>query len=130
HLVIGLVVYCRRGSAHKARHFYLLCLASFVSLCFHYTGYFDNFDKVIYCGNVLAGLLAPTMFLHFCLTFPAPRPWIQGRLRTALLYLPAALLFILFPAFSSGTLTIAVPLVELRWLLDRAWMVFFTLPSL
>ena len=23
-----------------------------------------------------AGLIAPTVFLHFCLTFPEPRPWI------------------------------------------------------
>jgi signal transduction histidine kinase len=130
YLLIGLFVYFRRGSAHKALHFYILCLASFVSLSFHYTGQFNNFDKVIYFGNVLSGLLAPTMFLHFCLTFPEPRSWFQGRTRTALLYLPAALLFILFPAFASGTLTIAVPLVELRWMLDRAWMVGWTLPYL
>ena len=38
YLVIGLFVYFRRGSAQKARHFYILCLASFISLCFHYTG--------------------------------------------------------------------------------------------
>ena len=29
YLIIGLFVYFRRGSAHKARHFYILCLASF-----------------------------------------------------------------------------------------------------
>jgi signal transduction histidine kinase len=130
YLLIGLFVYFRRGSAHKARHFYILCLASFVSLCFHYTGQFNGLDKVIYFGNVLGGLLAPTIFLHFCLTFPEPRPWIQGRVRAVLLYLPAALLFVLFPAFSSGTLSIAVPLIELRWMLDRVWMLIWTLPYL
>jgi signal transduction histidine kinase len=130
YLVIGLFVYFRRGSAHKARHFYILCLASFVSLCFHYTGQFNNFDKVIYFGNVVAGLLAPTLFLHFCLTFPDPRPWLRTRSRQAFLYLPAAALLLLFLAFSSGTMTIAVPLIELRWMLDRGWMVLWTLPYL
>src|ERR1035441_419492 len=65
YLIIGLFVYFRRGSAQKARPFYILCLASFISLCFHYTGLLDNFDKVIYFGNLIAGLVAPTVFLHF-----------------------------------------------------------------
>jgi signal transduction histidine kinase len=130
YLLCGLFVYFRRGSANKALHFYLLCLASFISLCFHYTGHFDAFDKVIYFGNVAAGLLAPTMFLHFCLTFPEPRPWIQGRLRPALLYLPAAVLSAVFVAFTSGTVTIAVPLMEVGWMLNRIWMVVWTVPYL
>jgi len=130
YLVIGLFVYFRRGSAHKARHFYILCLASFVSLCFHYTGQLNAFDKIIYFGNVGAGLLAPTMFLHFCLTFPEPRDWFRGPMRTGLLYLPAAILAIVFVAFSSGTVTIAVPLVEVGWMLNRIWMVVWTVPYL
>src|SRR5262245_35388506 len=68
YLLIGLFVYFRRGSAHKAQHFYILCLISFVAFSFHYTGYLDTFDKVIYFGNLLGGLLASTVFLHFCLT--------------------------------------------------------------
>ena len=78
YLLIGLFVYFRRGSAHKAQHFYILCLTSFIFLCFHYTGKLNTFDKVIYFGNVAAGLLAPTIFLHFCLTFPEPRKWLRG----------------------------------------------------
>ncbi len=130
YLIIGLFVYFRRGSAHKARHFYILCLASFVSLCFHYTGQFNNFDKVIYFGNLVAGLLAPTVFLHFCLAFPEPRPWFRGIARPVLLYVPAASIFLAFVAFSSGAMKISVPLIELRWMLDRAWMVAWTLPYL
>jgi signal transduction histidine kinase len=130
YLIIGLFVYFRRGSAQKARHFYVLCLASFISLCFHYTGYLDVFDKVIYFGNLVAGLLAPTLFLHFCLAFPEPRPWFRGTARAILLYLPAALMFLAFVAFSSGAMKISVPLLELRWMLDRAWMVAWTLPYL
>jgi signal transduction histidine kinase len=130
YLVIGLFVYFRRGSAPKARHFYILCLASFISLCFHYTGQFNTLDKVIYFGNLVAGLVAPTLFLHFCLAFPEPRPWFRGRARTILLYVPAALMFLAFVAFSSGAMKISVPLLELRWMLDRAWMVAWTLPYL
>jgi signal transduction histidine kinase len=130
YLIIGLFVYFRRGSAQKARHFYVLCLASFVSLCFHYTGQFSNLDKVIYFGNLVAGLLAPTVFLHFCLAFPEPRPWFRGTARAILLYVPAALMFLVFVAFSSGAMKISVPLLELRWMLDRAWMVAWTLPYL
>ena len=77
YLIIGLFVYFRRGSAHKAQHFYIFCLASFIFFCFHYTGKLNTFDKVIYYGNVAAGLLAPTVFLHFCLTFPEPRKWFR-----------------------------------------------------
>ena len=128
YLVIGLFVYFRRGSAHKAQHFYILCLSSFIFFCFHYTGQLDSFDKVIYYGNVAAGLLAPTVFLHFCLTFPEPRKWFLGRTRKALLYVPAALLFAAYVAFSSDTVKIGVPLLELSWMLDRFWVVFSTVP--
>jgi hypothetical protein len=128
YLVIGLFVYFRRGSAQKARHFYVLCLSSFVFLCFHYTGQFNAFDKVIYFGNLAAGLVAPAVFLHFCLTFPEPRKWLQKRFRAVVLYVPAALLFSVFVAFATGALTVAIPLLELRWMLDRVWMVFWTIP--
>ncbi|MBZ5622302.1 MAG: PAS domain S-box protein [Acidobacteriia bacterium] len=130
YLVIGLFVYFRRGSAQKAQHFYILCLASFIFLTFHYTGKLNTFDTVIYFGNLAAGLLAPVVFLHFCLTFPEPGSWFLVRARRALLYLPSALLFMAYLAFSSGTLTVAVSLGEVRWLLDRGWTVFWTVPYL
>ena len=130
YLLIGLFVYFRRGSAHKAQHFYILCLTSFIFFSFHYTGHLDSFDKIIYFGNLLAGLIAPTVFLHFCLTFPEPRPWIARPARMALLYVPAAVFFLVYIGFTSGAMSIAVPLIELRWMLDRVWMVFATLPYL
>jgi signal transduction histidine kinase len=126
YLGIGLFVYFRRGSAHKARHFMILCLASFVFSAFHYTGKLNNFDKVIYWGNVAAGLFAPTIFLHFYLSFPEPRPWFGSRLRAILLYLPASILLVLYVAAASGTLQVQMPLIELRWLLDRIWLPFLT----
>jgi len=128
YLVIGLFVYFRRGSAQKAQHFYVLCLASFIFLCFHFTGKLNTFDTVISLGNLAGGLAAPTVFLHFCLTFPEPRSWLQKRFRVVLLYVPAALVFLLYMGFSSGALKISIPLLEVRWMLDRLWTVFSTVP--
>ena len=130
YLLIGLFVYFRRGSAHMARHFYVLCLVSFIFYCFHYTGKLNGFDKVIYFGNVAAGLLAPTVFLHFSLTFPGTHRWFRGVPRISLLYLPAALFFGLWLAATSGTLHIGLSLVELRWMLDRLWQPFQIVPYL
>ena len=86
YLAIGLFVYFRRGSAPRALHFFLLCLASFVLSTFHYSGKLNNFDKIIYLGNLVAGFLAPTLFLHFCCIFPEPQKWIRRRGMVALLY--------------------------------------------
>src|SRR5579883_437004 len=130
YLIIGLFVYFRRGSAHKARHFYILCLVSFIFFSFHYTGQLHSFDTVIYFGNVAAGLLAPAIFLHFCLTFPEPRKWLNHPARVTVLYIPALLLFLLYVAFSSGILTLGVPLLDLRWALDRVWVLLSTVPYL
>ncbi len=128
YLVIGLFVYFRRGSAYKAQHFYIFCLASFIFLCFHYTGKLNGFDKLMYFANVAAGLLAPTVFLDFCLTFPEPRKWLQSAVRRGLLYLPAALLLLLYLAVASGTLAVGISRVELSWMLDRVWLVLSTAP--
>jgi PAS domain S-box-containing protein len=126
YLIIGLFVYFRRGSAHKAKHFYILCLSSFIFLCFHFTGKLNGFDKLIYFGNVAAGVLAPTVFLHFCLTFPEARRWLAKPLRQALLYAGAAVVFLLYVAFSSGTVVVNVSPIELSWMLDRGWALFLT----
>jgi len=130
YLLIGLFVYYRRGSAHMARHFYVLCLVSFILFCFHYTGKLNGFDKVIYFCNVAAGLLAPSIFLHFCLTFPEPRRWLRFKPWVAILYLPPALLFPLWLAVTSGTLRIGISPIELRWMLDRVWQPMLVVPYL
>ena len=83
---IGLFVYFRRGTAYKAQHFYIFCLVSFIFCTFHYTGKLNNFDKLIYWGNVVAGMLAPVIFVHFCLSFPEPRRWLRFRVPTVGLY--------------------------------------------
>jgi len=130
YLLIGLFVYFRRGSAHMALHFYIFCLLSFILCCFHYTGKLNGFDKVVYFANVAAGLLAPTVFLHFCLTFPEPRRWFRSKFWVAMLYVPPVALFSVWLAITSGVLQIGISIVELRWLLDRLWQPLLIVPYL
>jgi two-component system NtrC family sensor kinase len=126
YLAIGLFVYFRRGTAYKAQHFYVFCLVSFIFFSFHYTGKLNNFDKLIYWGNVVAGALAPVIFVHFCLSFPEPRKWLRARVTVLALYVAAACMIALYVLASSGMLRVSIPLVELRWMLDRLWLAMLT----
>ncbi len=124
YLAIGLFVYFRRGSAPRSLHFFVLCLASFILSTFHYSGKLNNFDKVIYLGNVIAGYLAPTLFLHFCFVFPEPQRWIRKRGTAVLVYVPGAVLLAIQLGFVFGYMSNAAPLIEMRWLIDRIWLAF------
>jgi PAS domain S-box-containing protein len=130
YLITGMFVFFRRSRAPRAMHFYILCLASFVLSSFHYTGKLNSFDKVIYWGNVIAGVFAPTIFLHFALTFPAPRTWLRTWWRTVLLYVPAVLFTMLSFGFASGVAKTAVSLLELRWTLDQFWLLLLSVAYL
>ncbi|MEQ1946013.1 MAG: ATP-binding protein [Bryobacteraceae bacterium] len=133
YLAIGLFVYFRRGSAPRALHFFFLCLASFVFSTFHYSGKLNNFDKVIYLGNVVAGFLAPTLFVHFCLIFPEPHKWLRkkvgesyrlSRIGLTLVYLPGVVLLAAHLGVVFGWVETAAPMLEMRWFLDRMWLGF------
>lgn len=124
YLAIGLFIFFRRNQASKALHFYLLCLVSFILHTFHYTGKLNGFDTAIYLGNVVAGLLAPAMFLHFCLTFPEPRR-MWGPRQMISVYLPAVSLIVLQTGVAMGVVRTALPLLELNWVLDRLWLLIF-----
>jgi signal transduction histidine kinase len=126
YLSIGLFVYFRRRTAPKALHFLTLCMVSFILSTFHYTGKLNTFDKVMYWGNIAANIFAPTIFLHFCLTFPDARGWLQKRGRAALIYLPGTLLFAMTAAIAAGNLRVDISPVELRWVLDRALLAFLS----
>lgn len=121
-LFVGLFVFFRRGDAHKALHFYLLCLSGFILHTFHYTGKLNNFDQVIYFGNVFAGLLMPTLFIHFALVFPSPPTWLRRWWQSALLYVPAAAVAAIWTGITAGYIRVAVGAIELRWLMDRLWL--------
>ena len=124
YLLTGLFVYYRRVNAPRAVHFYVLCLASFILSCFHYSGKLNPFDQVVYWANVVAGILAPTIFLHFCLVFPDRRKWMTFRGAALLVYVPAVFLIAVYLLIGQGMLRVAAPLIEVRWLLDRVWLAY------
>ena len=124
YLAIGLFVYFRRGSAPRALHFFILCVTSFILFTFHYSGKLNNFDKVVYLGNLVAGFLAPTLFLHFCCVFPEPQNWIRKRGVALLVYIPGMALLATHLGFVYGWVNTAAPILEMRWLLDRVWLGF------
>jgi len=126
YLGVGLFVFFRRGNAPRSLHFYTLCLMSFILSAFHYTGKLNSFDKAMYYGNLLAGLFAPTIFLHFCLVFPEKRGWFRRSGRILAVYVPAVLVTTVVLGVSSGVVRVSVEPVELAWLLDRIWVVFLT----
>jgi PAS domain S-box-containing protein len=121
YLLIGIYVLLRRWTAPKSMHFYIFCLVSFVFYSFKYTGKLNQFDEIIYWGNVIAWLLQPALFLHFALTFPETKRFVARRhwlLATA--YLPALVLLTL--QVSAYFFSAASEL--LRWNLDRLQMFY------
>ncbi|MBV9341487.1 MAG: GAF domain-containing protein, partial [Acidobacteria bacterium] len=124
YLAIGLFVYYRRTSAAKSLQFFLLCLASFIASCFHYSGKLNTFDEGMYWANLVASLIAPSIFLHFCLTFHERPRWLERRGTWLLLYLPSAVLVVLVALAAEGLVRFSTPLLEVRWFLDRLTLGF------
>ncbi|HVW85873.1 MAG TPA: PDZ domain-containing protein, partial [Bryobacteraceae bacterium] len=126
YLAIGLFIYFRRGSAYKARHFYVFCLVSFIFCCFHYTGKLNPFDQVMWYGNLIAGWLAPVLFLHFALTYPEPRAWYRKWMGLAI-YGPGIILTIVAAGFATGVLiSPGNSQLEILNIIDRSWMGLLT----
>ena len=124
YLLIGLFVYYRRVSAPRSVHFYVLCLASFVLFCFHYTGKLTAFDQVIYWSNVAAWVLASTIFLHFCLVFPERAKWLSSRATILATYVPGAFLLVIYVLVAKGMLRVAASPIEVNWFLDRGELLY------
>ncbi|HLH05362.1 MAG TPA: ATP-binding protein [Bryobacteraceae bacterium] len=127
YLFVGLFVYYRRTSAAKSQHFYLLCLFSFAASSFHFSGKLNTFDETVYWGNVVANLLAPAIFLHFCLTFHRRPGWLKRPGLWLLLYVPSLALIGILGAAAEGVLQFGTPLFEVRWLLDRITLAYSVL---
>ena len=121
YLGIGLYVLLRRWTAPKSTHFYLFCLVSFVLYTFKYTGKLNQFDWIIYWGNVAAGLLQPALFLHFALTFPEKKEFVRKHawIVSAIYVWPVLLL-----ALHVSALEFMVASERLRWDLDRGEMFY------
>jgi two-component system NtrC family sensor kinase len=124
YLAIGFFVYYRRTSAPKSLHFFVLCLASFIASCFHYSGKLNTFDEVMYWGNVVCTLLAPAIFLHFCLTFHSRPRFLSHWWSWCVIYGPSAALILISLAAAEGLLMSSNSLLEMRWLLDRVMLGF------
>ncbi len=128
YLGIGLYILLRRWTAPKSTHFYVFCLVSFVFYSFKYTGKlsavdqsWSDFDQIVYWANIVAGLLQPALFLHFALTFPENRPFVQ-RHRWALpaVYAPALALL----GVQIWAITQLAGNELLRWNLDRLHLLY------
>ena len=125
YLLIGTFILVRRWTAPKSLHFYVFCLASFVLYTFSYTGKLNLFDWTIYWVNVLALLLQPALFLHFCLTFPERPDFLRQRPAGVLLiYLPGALLLATHALVATGFLVWSAPLLISRWRIDRVELIY------
>ena len=120
YLTIGAFVFARRTARPMVRHFYVFCLSSFVLYAFRYTGELKGLDRFVYWGDVWATLLAPAIFLHFCLVFPRARLVSAARLWAAKwAYAPVAGLLALHHLIAAGAIDTGWPLVDMREVLDR-----------
>ena len=120
YLGVGLTVLTRHRQNAMARHFYAFTLVSFVLYAFSYTGEFDGLDRFVYWGDVWATLLAPALFLHFCLIFPGSSR--VSRLRRwsgAAAYLPIVPLLAAYHLAAAGALETELVLADVSFLLDR-----------
>ena len=121
YLCVGVYVLLRRWTAPKSGHFYLFCLVSFIFYSFKFTGKLNQFDWTIYWSNVVAGMLQPAMFLHFSLSFPERKAFVQRRSWILpLVYLPGFLLLSLWVLLVKA----AEPSGRLLWNLDRMQMAY------
>ena len=95
-LPVGFLVYFSgtRRSVPHATHFFLICLALFVSLTYQFTTSGAPFAWIIFWFDKVAFLLTPALLVHFFYLFSRDRfdrPWSR---RIILLYLPVLLLLL------------------------------------
>ncbi len=101
HLGIGLFVLFRGYRLPRACHFYGICLAAFVVYLYSWTSRLGPLDWWVYCLSVLAFLLLPALFVHFCLRFPVRAP---RDIHPLWAYAPAAGLLVMHGLWITGRL--------------------------
>ena len=101
HLGIGLFVLIRGDRTSRTYHFFLICLAAFVVYLYSYTTKLSTLDWLVYGLSVLAFLLLPAMFAHFCFRFPVD---VRPRTHPFAIYVPAVLLIVLQMMWITGHL--------------------------
>jgi two-component system NtrC family sensor kinase len=102
YLGIGVFVLFRGDRLPRTFHFYILCLSAFVVFLFSYTPNLITLDWWVYGISILAFILLPALFLHFCLRFPVEV--MVGSSRLLLLYFPAIALIMLRLLWFTGNL--------------------------
>jgi two-component system NtrC family sensor kinase len=127
YLGIGLFVIIRGSRLPRAFHFYVICLAAFVSYLYSWTTAFTGLDWTVYWLEVCSFLLLPSIFIHFCLRFPVDR--VAGNSRAPLLYAPACVLILMRMLFLTGHLvSFGLPRTEHYYeILDRVELIYFSL---
>jgi len=101
HLGIGVFVLFRGMRFSRTYHFFTICLAAFVVYLYSWTPNFNPLDWWVYSLSVLAFLLLPALFSHFCLRFPVQSP---VKINPLAVYLPALLLISLQVLWLTGHL--------------------------
>ena len=97
YLFVGFFVLFKQGGrAPFALHFASLCLAAFVFHFYTPVGSYRDLDLAIAFLRNAAFIVFPPLFLHFCAVYPSRQQlFTERRWRTALIYLPAAVLLLL-----------------------------------
>lgn len=127
YLGIGIFVLFRGDRRPYAFHFYLICLAAFVVYLFSYTTNLSTLDWWVYGINVLAFILLPALFIHFCLRFPVDN--IRASARALPLYFPVFLLVLLRLLWYTGHLaSVGLPrTAHSSAIIDNIELIYFCL---
>jgi PAS domain S-box-containing protein len=124
YLFIGLFIFVKRWNAPRAVHFYVFCLVSFILYSFHFSGKLDAFDWEVYWSNVVAGLLAPALLLHFALVFPERRETgARSAAKLAAVYVLPLALLVVYVSVAFRMLGF-VPWLGARLVLDKMALVY------
>ena len=117
-LVVGAFVLIKRFGEASLMHFYFVCLVSFVLFTYSYTGQLDTLDWAVFWLDTAANVFLPPLFLHFCLEFPTRNHFRAYRRLFLLLYVPGAILMLVWAAFVYGSLNLLAFPLQMRQILE------------
>ncbi len=126
HLGIGVFILYRGSRDARTYHFFYICLTAFVVYLYSWTTRLGPLDWWVYCISVLAFLLLPALFVHFCLRFPVSA---SIRIRPLAFYVPALLLMMLHGLWLTGHLSAAGLPRTAYWsgIIDNIQLAYFSL---
>ena len=127
HLGIGIFVLWRGARLPRAFHFYLICLGAFVVYLFSWTPRLSTLDWWVYGISILAFLILPALFVHFCLRFPVDA--VSRKSRAWILYVPSFIFIALQLLWITGHLApFGLPRTQQSGnLIDKLQLAYFSL---